>query len=160
MGKYEMFSKRLKELRNSLGLTQKQLAQQVNTTSVTISAYESCTKNPPLNIVVAIAEQYHVSVDWMLGRENTVSNNEITSYKQVIEFFFKLKNKDGFNRLEIDTDNNAIKFNNKQINNFLSEWSKMIKENSVLCDEEMFKLWIEKTLNKYNVKIDNEDEIL
>ena len=157
MSKYDKFSQRLKELRTNMNLTQRQFSQKIGCTQTTLSAYENTPKSPSLDIIIDIAEKCNVSVDWLLGLSDNVSNNEITSYKQIIEFLFKLKNKDGFHRLEIDTDNNAIFLNNKKMNEFLKDWDKMLSVNNVFDDNELYQLWIEKTLAKYDVEIQKSD---
>lgn len=59
--------KRLRELRESNGLTQKQLAEKLNINSVTYLHYEKEQREPPLSLLADIAKFYDVSVDYLLG---------------------------------------------------------------------------------------------
>ena len=58
---------RLKELRESEGLTQKQLSEKLNIHSVTYLHYEKEQREPPLSLLADIAKFYDVSVDYLLG---------------------------------------------------------------------------------------------
>lgn len=62
-----ILGKRLKELRESKELTQKQLAELLNINSVTYLHYEKEQREPPLALLVEIALFYNVSVDYLLG---------------------------------------------------------------------------------------------
>ena len=64
------FSKRLKELRQNSGLTQKQLAERIWVTKATISYYELSERNPSPEILVKLAKVFHVTTDYLLGIEN------------------------------------------------------------------------------------------
>lgn len=58
---------RLKELRESSGLTQKQLADILHINSVTYLHYEKSQRKPPLALLADIAKFYEVPVDYLLG---------------------------------------------------------------------------------------------
>ena len=62
-----ILGKRLKELRESKELTQKQLALLLNINSVTYLHYEKEQREPPLALLADIAKFYNVSVDYLLG---------------------------------------------------------------------------------------------
>ena len=62
--------KRLKELREEKGLTQKQLSNELNINSVTYLHYEKEQREPPLSLLADIAKFYNVSVDYLLGLED------------------------------------------------------------------------------------------
>ena len=59
---------RLKELRNQHGYTQQQLADYLDITSRSYRRYESGDCEPPLSTVIAIADFFDVTVDYLLGR--------------------------------------------------------------------------------------------
>ena len=65
-----VLAQRLKISRVSQKLTQRQLAEKVNITAATISAYEKATKNPSLEIISLIADELNVSIDWLCGTTN------------------------------------------------------------------------------------------
>ena len=59
---------RLKELRKARNLTQLRLAIDLNTNQNTISRYESGEREPSINELVKIADYFHVSIDYLVGR--------------------------------------------------------------------------------------------
>jgi len=64
---------RLKALRESRHLSQKEVAERLGLTRATISAYERNTKTPSVDILVKIALLYHSSTDYILGLEDRTS---------------------------------------------------------------------------------------
>lgn len=69
-----MFSKRLKELRQSKSMTQFDLAELLNVSRQSIGGYENSTTEPPTDIVVKIADIFNVTCDYLLGRTNEKYN--------------------------------------------------------------------------------------
>ena len=65
-----ILGERLKELRNSRGLTQKEIAKQFNIHSVTYLHYEKGEREPPLSLLAEFAKYFEVSVDYLLGLED------------------------------------------------------------------------------------------
>ena len=68
MKDFSVFHSRLKASREKAGLFQRQLAEKMNVSVQTISAYER-EKLPTLENVALIADILNVSVDWLLGIE-------------------------------------------------------------------------------------------
>ncbi len=62
-----ILGQRLKELREERGLTQKELAQQLNLHSVTYLHYEKSQREPPLSVLADFAKFFEVSTDYLLG---------------------------------------------------------------------------------------------
>lgn len=62
--------KRLKELREESGLTQKQVAEKLGVNSVTYLHYEKAQREPPLALLADMAAFFDVSVDYLLGLED------------------------------------------------------------------------------------------
>ena len=60
MGNLEVFSKRIKELRMSLEMTQKEFSEYVGIKQQTLSGYERGIMKPPLDIAKEIAEKCNV----------------------------------------------------------------------------------------------------
>ncbi len=80
------FSKRLKELRINEELTQKELAEALNVSTVSISSYETGAKTPSFDMVLNIAKKFNVSIDWLCGLSNNMKpNNNITTYKELFQ---------------------------------------------------------------------------
>lgn len=61
------FPDKLKQLRNSEGLTQEKLAQRLNITKSMISAYETGMRLPSLDIIIKLSNTFGVSSDYLLG---------------------------------------------------------------------------------------------
>ncbi|MBQ7412293.1 MAG: helix-turn-helix transcriptional regulator [Clostridia bacterium] len=59
---------RLKELRKSRGISQQRLAIELNTTQNTISRYETGEREADYATLIAIADYFNVSIDYLLGR--------------------------------------------------------------------------------------------
>lgn len=63
------FGNTLKMLRLKENLTQAQLAQKLGLTKSVISAYETGLRMPSYEILIHIAQIFHVSTDYLLGLE-------------------------------------------------------------------------------------------
>ncbi|SKC61706.1 helix-turn-helix domain-containing protein [Maledivibacter halophilus] len=88
----KQFGDRLKELRLELGLTQEQLAQKFNTGKASISHYESNKRLPDASTIEKFADFFEVSVDYLLGRKDTYSSEELLKHipKEYKKSFEKL----------------------------------------------------------------------
>lgn len=62
------FSKRLISLRQSRNLTQKQLAADVSLSEVGIQNYEGERRKPAFDVLIALADYFDVSLDYLVGR--------------------------------------------------------------------------------------------
>ena len=61
--KYE----RIRNLREDSDLTQAELGRQINVPQRTYAYYESGQRMIPPQVLVALAEYYHVSIDYLVG---------------------------------------------------------------------------------------------
>lgn len=61
---------RLKEIRKAKGLSQLKLAMDLNTNQNTISRYENGEREPGIAELIAIADYFDISVDYLIGRTN------------------------------------------------------------------------------------------
>ena len=66
MEKYE----RIRGLREDADLTQQQIAELLNISQATYSRYESGTLDVPSSSLIALAQFYRTSVDYLLGLTN------------------------------------------------------------------------------------------
>ena len=66
---------RLKEIRKAKGISQLKLAMELNTNQNTISRYETGEREPGLVELVAIADYFDVSVDYLLERTDNPKVN-------------------------------------------------------------------------------------
>lgn len=71
----QIFSDRLKQLREELNLTQAQFVEGLDITPSALSAYEKNAKNPSISVAKRIAEKYHISIDWLCGLSSNKNNS-------------------------------------------------------------------------------------
>lgn len=64
------FSERLVLLRKSRGLTQKQLAEAVHLSELAIQHYEAQRREPAFTKLIALADYFNVSLDYLVGRSD------------------------------------------------------------------------------------------
>ena len=64
----EKFSQRLLELRKQNNLTQDQLGKQINVSRYAILTYEKAKSYPDVEGLIALADYFKVSTDYLLGR--------------------------------------------------------------------------------------------
>ena len=62
------FSHTLSELRRRAGLSQRQVAADLNISQALLSHYENGAREPGLNFVCRACDYYNVSADYLLGR--------------------------------------------------------------------------------------------
>lgn len=67
------FSEIARELRESKHLTQAQLAERMWVKKSIISAYETDARPPSLEMLLKYAQEFHVSVDYLLGMDTSKS---------------------------------------------------------------------------------------
>lgn len=63
------FSKKLKQLRLTLGCTQAQMAELLGITVRGYRNYELGAREPELSVLIKIADHFHCSLDELVGRE-------------------------------------------------------------------------------------------
>ncbi len=157
----QIFADRLKHLRVSLGLTQSEFVEKLGITASALSAYEKNQKNPSISVVKRIATQYNVSIDWLCGlTDKMYINDTISSIGDIAKMLLQIAEQNcikdivsvPFDNIFDFSEYNAIVFNNSRLWEFLYEWRdiKKIHDNKTI-DDELYSLWIEKTLNKYSL---------
>jgi len=65
------FPKLLKKVRLSLKITQKSMAETLNISERAYQHYELGTREPSLDTLIAIANEFHQSLDYLTGRTIT-----------------------------------------------------------------------------------------
>ena len=74
---------RLIELREKNRLTQSAVASRIGVTPALISAYEKTERNPSIDKLIALADVYHTSTDYILGRSITDSHATILEVRDL-----------------------------------------------------------------------------
>ena len=69
-------AKRLKQCRKELGLTQREVSIYCDITEKTYQNYELMTREPKLEVLLKIADVFHVSLDYLVGRTDKRQVNE------------------------------------------------------------------------------------
>ncbi len=97
--KVSNFGEILKMLRKNAHMTQQELADMLWISKSSVSCYEQDTRFPSSEMLIRIANVFHVSVDYLLGREEKQRILDITDLKdEDVEFlcttisFLKEKN--------------------------------------------------------------------
>lgn len=72
---------RLKSLRKARKMTQDQLAEALNIGVQTIKLYETGKQDASTTYLVLIADFFHVSTDYLLGRTNQANMEDATNGK-------------------------------------------------------------------------------
>lgn len=66
---------RLTELRKMRHLTQKQVAEGANLTEIAVQNYESGRRKPNYDSLIALADFFDVSLDYLVGRSDNPEVN-------------------------------------------------------------------------------------
>lgn len=64
------FNLRLRQLRKDRHTTQKQTAAAIDTTEQNFQRYERGTQQPTLPVLIALADYFDVSIDYLVGRSD------------------------------------------------------------------------------------------
>ena len=67
-------SERLIQLREKNHFSQTDVAKILNATSALISAYEKCERKPSIDKLVQLADIYHTTTDYILGRTSSTDD--------------------------------------------------------------------------------------
>ena len=160
----EIFSQRIKELRISLNMTQKEFAAELGITPSALSSYEKNNINPSISIAKRIAEKYHVSIDWLCGLSEQENKEQLTTFSDLIKVFLQIDafedSKETLSEIKIETEaeeelpfftdcNVLFSFSDERIAMFFKEWKKMREVHNLhYIDDDVYNLWIEKVIEK------------
>ena len=70
---------RLKELRHKKGISQQILAEEVGVSQQSVNKYENQAVEPDIRTMIAIADYFNTSVDYLIGHTEISSRIEKTS---------------------------------------------------------------------------------
>lgn len=153
----QVFSERLKKLRNSLNITQKDFAEKIGITASALSAYENNLKNPSIAVAKRIAETFGISIDWLCGLTETMNNsNNPQTYSDVINLLIKAESALRFHVTPL-----TIKVSDRVMQFFLRDWSKTLplyRDGTI--DGNLYKLWLEDKKRIYeDIHVGDENDI-
>lgn len=80
------FRIKLRKLRKEREMTQQQLADKLDVTKATVSAYETDAKYPSIEVLIKIAKTFEVSTDYLLGlsETNDFQNSQLTDEQNIL----------------------------------------------------------------------------
>ena len=170
----ELFSTRLREIREKMGMTQKAFSGLLGVKQQTYSGYENNRIKPPMDVLLAIAKKCNVSLDWLCGLNDVSTAGEefykkkprklIDIIKAIVEVIISANA-----AIELDTMNTAdwgfidvinIKISQDCLIDFLTRFDKMYrlyKEETI--SESMFSDWIMGTIRKYEGIVINDGNV-
>ena len=86
-----MLNERIKELRLANGLTQVELAKDLNVTKQCVSNWENNNIQPSVDMLIKLAKYFSVSCDYLLGIENgkyldvsNLTDMQVSHIRQII----------------------------------------------------------------------------
>jgi len=92
---------KIKQLREKNNMTQSALAKKLNVTRSSVNAWELRLNVPSTTLIVELAKLFHVSTDYLLGVESSVTldisslnEKEIMILYELIEYFKQNKKTD------------------------------------------------------------------
>lgn len=128
------FKDRLRELRTEAGISKQELSKAINFGVSIIYYWENGDREPTSKALLALSEYFHVSTDYLLGREDDfgnvqISNNQKLSYKEEkLLTAFALLDQDEQDKIIEDciyfANRNTKKLNKESINDNKSNCSK------------------------------------
>lgn len=81
------FGEQIRALRLNAGLTQQQLANKLGITKSTVSYYEQAVRFPSTDVIISLAEVFHITTDQLLGLEPKSQALDVTDLSEEdIEF--------------------------------------------------------------------------
>ena len=165
-------SEKIKELRTDLKMNQKNFSVAIGIRQSTLSSYENGVVTPSNDVLLTIAQKFHVSLDWLFGlSENKV---QISTLSDIIWVLLQM-NESNELRYELDINNKlpgdietetqkwyaGLRFYgndpehslNADMCNFLADLQEN-RENleSYFTGKDMFDMWKKQTLEYYTSK--------
>ena len=64
----DIMARRLRTLREKIGMSQAKLAKEIGVTQASVNRYETARTTPPVKILLFYADRFDVSLDYIFGR--------------------------------------------------------------------------------------------
>lgn len=86
----------IKHLRKNNNITQAQLCDAIGVNRITYSGYENCRAEPSIEVLVRIADYFHISMDYLTGRDiqteqDSVKNDTLLKLKELEDEITKMR---------------------------------------------------------------------
>lgn len=169
-----VFSEHIKELRIERNMNQADFSKLICTNQSTLSAYENGDRFPPYETLVCIAQQCHVSLDWLCGLNNKKSNsNEITTYSDLISILmqlkdtqnisvdFSLKSRPESHFLSSSIEVMICEIDDKHIVDFYQEWNDILSFcKKTPTGNKLYDIWLKDVLERFKFPLENAKQII
>lgn len=91
--------RRLKQLRNECNMSQRALAAKINCSQKAVDLWEKGVTEPKADVVVALANVFECTCDYLLGREDDVGSVNVMrelseSEKEILAIYARLDKKE------------------------------------------------------------------
>lgn len=89
---WNVFSERLKLLREAKNVTQVQLSTYLGVSQEAVSKYECSDTFPGIDIIIGIAKYFNVSIDYLLGVDNIkkrISLSDLNEYEVTLISYYR-----------------------------------------------------------------------
>lgn len=134
-----VFGEVLRELRNNMGLTQAELASELNLSRAAVAGYENSGKEPTFEVLIRVAKYFGVTTDYILGLKQQSKEEHQMDFQlliddavgdsQFVQDEYGETVFDGFSALLYQTLEDAIKAGvEKDIAKLLVSATKAVKE--------------------------------
>jgi len=162
------FGNRVKQKRQELNMKQYEFASRIGITPQTLNKYENTNgeknKMPSFEVIIKIAEQLNVSLDWLCGggssnNEKFIQTNNDTKIKPIISNL--LSALDTLHKNNIKTSINCekqehsyrnstiITIHHNKLSEFFENYNKIQTTARVLDDISLYNMIIESLINKF-----------
>ena len=145
----QILAKRLKELRESMNLTQSQFGDLINVAQTTLSSYENGSKTP--------------NIDWLCGLSDIHKTKDFSSYSDIFNLIVNICKSihidiEEYHYSQDEYDMSLI-VKNPILNEFLTKWSKVkaIYDDKTI-DADTYEIVVKSLIDKYTtdtLKYDN-----
>lgn len=161
----QIISQRIKELRESKNMTQKEFGDFINLAQTTLSSYENDSKTPNIDTLISIAKKCNVSLDWLCGLSDIQKTKNFTSYSDIFRLLINICKSIKIELREYhysqDDFDMALIAKNTILIEFLNKWNKVkaIYDDGTL-DDDTYEIVIKSLVDKYYTDTIDYDETL
>lgn len=161
----QIISQRIKELRESKNMTQKEFGDFINLAQTTLSSYENDSKTPNIDTLISIAKKCNVSLDWLCGLSDIQKTKNFTSYSDIFRLLINICKSIKIELTEYhysqDDFDMALIAKNTILIEFLNKWNKVkaIYDDGTL-DDDTYEIVIKSLVDKYYTDTIDYDETL
>lgn len=136
---YKEFGKRLAELRKAQKLTQSEVAAKLNTVQSTYSGYELGTRKVTIDTIIALANFFDVSPDYLILGGSLLSNNrngerhsQVSGRKAIVDMI-----KEQYGKTTCEAFSMYVQLDSDDQGEIRGEMKHMLRSEKYLVQEEL-----------------------